>query len=40
MRKWFGSYVTTILQRELRDLARIEGPTILPKVLSLIAAQN
>ena len=36
---WFGSYITTILQRDVRDLAHIEGLTILPRVLSLIAAR-
>ncbi len=37
---WFGSYITTILQRDVRDLANIEGLTILPRVLSLIAART
>jgi len=37
---WFGSYITTILQRDVRDLAHIEGLTILPRVLSLIAARD
>ncbi len=37
---WFGSYITTILQRDVRDLAHIEGLTILPRVLSLIAART
>ena len=36
---WFGSYITTILQRDVRDLANIERLTILPRVLSLIAAR-
>lgn len=36
---WFGSYITTILQRDVRDLAHIEGLTVLPRVLSLIAAR-
>jgi predicted AAA+ superfamily ATPase len=36
---WFGSYVTTILQRDVRDLANIEGLTQLPRLLSLIAAR-
>jgi predicted AAA+ superfamily ATPase len=38
-RAWFGSYVTTILQRDVRDLANIEGLTQLPRLLSLIAAR-
>lgn len=37
---WFGSYITTILQRDVRDLARIEGLTTLPKLLSLLAARS
>jgi hypothetical protein len=36
---WFGSYVSTILQRDVRDLANIEGLTQLPRVLSLLAAR-
>ena len=36
---WFGSYITTILQRDVRDLANIEGLTQLPRLLSLIAAR-
>jgi predicted AAA+ superfamily ATPase len=37
---WFGSYITTILQRDVRDLAHIEGLTIMPKLLSLLAARS
>lgn len=36
-RAWFGSYITTILQRDIRDLANIEGLTELPRLLSLLA---
>lgn len=36
---WFGSYVTTILQRDVRDLSNIEGLTELPRLLSLLAAR-
>ncbi|MBI3189778.1 MAG: ATP-binding protein [Ignavibacteriales bacterium] len=39
-RTWFGSYITTILQRDVRDLARIEGLTVLPRLLSLLAART
>ncbi|RMI19774.1 MAG: ATP-binding protein, partial [Calditrichaeota bacterium] len=35
---WFDAYITTILQRDVRDLARIEGLHELPRLLSLIAA--
>ncbi len=38
-RAWFGSYVTTILERDVRDLANIEGLTELPRLLSLLAAR-
>ncbi|MFQ5851848.1 MAG: ATP-binding protein [Candidatus Binatia bacterium] len=38
-RAWFGSYVTTILQRDVRDLANINGLTQLPRLLSLMAAR-
>lgn len=37
---WFGSYVTTILQRDVRDLARIEGLSDLPRLLALLAART
>ena len=36
---WFGSYVTTILQRDVRDLANIERATELPRLLALLAAR-
>jgi predicted AAA+ superfamily ATPase len=38
-RAWFSSYVTTILQRDVRDLANIEGLTALPRLLSLLATR-
>lgn len=38
-RAWFGSYITTILQRDVRDLANIEGLIDLPRLLSLLAAR-
>ena len=37
---WFGSYITTILQRDIRDLANIEGLTTLPNLLSILAARS
>jgi uncharacterized protein len=37
---WFGSYLTTILQRDVRDLARIEGLTQLPRLLALLASRS
>src|SRR5919198_738752 len=36
---WFSSYITTILQRDVRDLANIEQLTTLPRLLSLLAAR-
>lgn len=38
-RAWFDAYVTTILQRDVRDLARIEGLTELPRLLALLASR-
>lgn len=37
---WFGSYLTTILQRDVRDMANIEGLTALPRLLSLLASRS
>jgi predicted AAA+ superfamily ATPase len=39
-RAWFRSYVTTILNRDVRDLAQIEGLTDLPRLLNLLAARS
>lgn len=36
---WFEAYLTTILGRDVRDLANIEGLTELPRLLSLVAAR-
>jgi predicted AAA+ superfamily ATPase len=38
-RDWFAAYVTTILQRDVRDLADIEHLSAMPRILSLIAAR-
>lgn len=37
---WFGSYVTTVLQRDVRDLADVSGLTALPHLLRLLAARS
>lgn len=37
---WFESYVETIVQREVRDLAAIEGLADLPRLLRLLAART
>ena len=39
-RAWFDSYITTILQWDVRDLSNIEGLTQLPRLLSLLAARS
>lgn len=36
---WFQSYLTTILQRDIRELSNIEGLTALPNLLTLIATR-
>ena len=36
---WFGSYVTTILERDVRDIANVQGLRELPKLLRLAAAR-
>jgi hypothetical protein len=37
--QWFNSYITTILQRDVRELANIERLTLMPRLLALIAAR-
>jgi len=36
---WFGSYISTILQRDVRDLARVDALHALPNLLKLLAAR-
>ena len=36
---WFASYVSTILQRDVRDLARVDALHMLPNLLKLLAAR-
>jgi len=36
---WFESYLTTILQRDIRDLANIEGLAMFPRLLRLLASR-
>jgi uncharacterized protein len=38
--EWFRSYVSSLLQRDVRDLANIRGLVQLPNLLSLLAARN
>ena len=37
---WFESYITTILQRDIRDLARIAGLADLPRLLRTLASRS
>jgi predicted AAA+ superfamily ATPase len=39
-RAWFRSYVTGVLQRDVRDLANIEGLTAMPRLLTLLAGRT
>lgn len=36
---WFGSYLTAMLQRDVRDLAQIEGLSRFPRLLKILAAR-
>ena len=36
---WFASYISTILQLDVRDLARVDGLHALPNLLKLLAAR-
>ncbi|MBC8484658.1 MAG: ATP-binding protein [Bacteroidetes bacterium] len=38
--RWFRSYVTTIIQREIQDLSKIEGLFEIPRLLSILASQS
>jgi predicted AAA+ superfamily ATPase len=39
-RAWFESYITTLLDRDIRDLARIQDLAALPRLLGLLAART
>lgn len=39
-RAWFGSYITTILQRDVRDIANIDGLNAMPRLLSILATRS
>jgi predicted AAA+ superfamily ATPase len=39
-RAWFNAYLTTLLQRDVRDLSHIEGLTDLPRLLALLASRS
>lgn len=36
---WFSAYITALLQRDVRDLANIDGLTDMPRLLSLLAVR-
>lgn len=36
---WFESYLATVLQRDVRDIADIEAASALPRLLSLVASR-
>lgn len=36
---WFQAYVTTILQRDVRDLAQVADLTVMPRLLALLASR-
>lgn len=37
--KWFADYITAILQKDIRELANIEGLSEIPNILKLIATR-
>lgn len=37
--KWFASYLTTVLEKDVRDLANIEGLIDLPNLMQLMASR-
>lgn len=39
-RAWFEAYLTTLMQRDVRELAEIEGLTELPRLVALLAART
>lgn len=38
--RWFGSYVTTLIQRDLRDISAIDHTAAIPGLLRLLAART
>lgn len=39
-RAWFAAYIESVIQREVRELANIEGRAELPALLTLLAARS
>jgi len=38
--QWYRNYIDTLVQRDIRDLARINNLDAMPKILQLVAAQS
>lgn len=38
-KNWFDSYITTLIERDVRDLKNIEQLTLMPKLLKLLASR-
>lgn len=38
--QWFGSYLQTLLQRDVREISQIEGITQLPRLLQLLSTRS
>ena len=38
-RAWFDAYLSTIMQRDVRDLANVDDLTVLPRLLTLLASR-
>lgn len=39
-RRWFASYVTAVLERDVRELAHVEKLTAMPDMLTLLASRS
>ncbi len=37
---WFASYITTLIEREVRELRNVEQLTVMPKLLKLVASRS
>jgi predicted AAA+ superfamily ATPase len=37
---WFRNYITTLLQRDIREIAHIDGLSVMPNLLHLLAART
>jgi hypothetical protein len=37
--KWFNAYITSVLQKDIRDLSKIEGLSQIPNILQLLATR-